>query len=42
MKSLELLKEKNSGEYYYLKTYQKIKNNKIILNKTEKDKNLSR
>lgn len=38
----ELLKEKNSDEYYYLKTYQKIKNNKIILNKTEKDKNLSR
>lgn len=38
----ELLKEKNSNEYYYLKTYQKIKQNKIILKKTEKDKNLSR
>jgi hypothetical protein len=38
----ELLKEKNSAEYYYLKTYQKIKQNKIILTKTEKDKNLSR
>jgi hypothetical protein len=38
----ELLKEKNSDEYYYLKTYQKIKNNKIILKEIEKDKNLSR
>lgn len=38
----ELLKEKNSDEYYYLKTYEKIKNSKTILRKIEKDKNLSR
>jgi hypothetical protein len=38
----ELLKEKNTDDYYYLKTYEKIKNGKSILRKTEKDKNLSR
>lgn len=38
----KLLKENNADEYYYLKTYQKIKNNKIIEQKIEKDKNLSR
>lgn len=38
----ELLKEKSTDEYYYLKTYEKIKNGKRILRKTEKDKNLSR
>jgi hypothetical protein len=38
----ELLKEKNTDDYYYLKTYEKIKNGKTILRKTEKDKNLSR